>query len=134
MPSTFLGGIELPGDLEWTDEYRWSPVGQQVTRTLTGALVIQASAMQSGRPITLEAKGDSHVWLARGVIDTLRSALTTPGATMELTLVDGRTFTVTGRHHDGVPFEAEQVMFMATADTALRDTLPHTLTLRLMQV
>jgi hypothetical protein len=134
MPSTFLGDIELPGDLEWTDEYRWSPVGQQVSRTLTGALVIQASAMQAGRPITLEAKGDNHVWLAKSVIDELRTVLAPPGATLTLTLVDGRTFTVTGRHHEAVPFEAEQVMFMATADTGLRDMLPYTLILRLMQI
>jgi len=129
-----LGSLTFPGDLEWTDEYRWTPVGQQVARSLTGALIIQASAMQAGRPITLEAKGDGHVWLRRADVDAARGLLAVPGAVLALTLVDGRQFNVTGRHHDGIPFEADQVSFVATADTALRDTLPYTLTLRLMQV
>ena len=48
-----LGAITLPGDLEWIDEFSWSPVGQQVDVTLGGSLIVEESAQLAGRPITL---------------------------------------------------------------------------------
>lgn len=134
MPQITLDDIVLPPDLEWTDEYRWSPAQQVAQYTITGALVVQASGVQAGRPITLEAKGDGHVWVPRSLVDAMRAKLIVPGATMTLTLVDGRTFDVIARPQDGSPFEADQVDFRATADIDVRDLLPYTLTLRLMQV
>lgn len=134
MSVVTLGSVTLPGDMEWTDEFKWLPVGQQASYTITGALVLQANAVQAGRPITLEAKGDNHVWLPRSVIDDLASQLATPGVVLSLVMVDGRTFQVTGRHHDGAAVEADQVLFRATASTVVRDALPYTLILRLIQV
>lgn len=129
-----LGGIDLPVDIEWSDEGGWMPTAQIVTTTITGAQIIQASAVQAGRPITLVARGDQHVWLSYDQVQTLRalaeSNLSTP---MSLVLIDGRTFTVVWRHQD-TAVEFEPVLYSVSADSDTNDARPYTLTLRLMQV
>lgn len=129
-----LGGVPLPIDIEWSDEGAWMPAAQVVTTSITGAQIIQASAVQSGRPITLIARGDQHVWLTYGDVTTLRamaeSNLSTP---MSLVLIDGRTFTVIWRHQD-TAVEFEPVRYSVSADSDTNDARPYTLTLRLMQV
>jgi hypothetical protein len=134
MADTTLDGVTLPPDLEWTDEGAWLPAAAVATVTLTGAQVVQVSALQAGRPITLEAKGDGHVWLTWAEVEALRTmAAANLDTTMVLTLVDGRTFSVVFRHQDGA-VEYEPVMFSVSSNTAVRDARPYTLTLRLMQV
>ena len=49
-----VASITLPGDLLWSDEFTAWKVGQAQRRSLTGAMVIQESAVQVGRPITLQ--------------------------------------------------------------------------------
>lgn len=53
MSRVVLAGIELPADLQWTDEFTAWRIGQQVRTSLSGALIVQESARQAGRPITL---------------------------------------------------------------------------------
>lgn len=49
-----LNGVALPdGEYEWVDEFNWNPVRQQIEETTTGALFIEESVIQAGRPITL---------------------------------------------------------------------------------
>ena len=45
------GAIDLPADLQWSDEFTAWRVGQQARTSLTGALIVQESARQAGRPI-----------------------------------------------------------------------------------
>ncbi len=128
-----LAGIQLPNDIEWSDEGSWMPTAQVVTTTITGAQIIQASAQQAGRPITLVGRGDQHIWVSYAAITSLRamaaSNLSTP---MSLVLCDGRTFTVVWRHQD-IAVEFEPVEYMV-GDAAFNATRPYALTLRLMQV
>lgn len=90
MPYT-LDTLTLP-DLVWTDEYNWSPVGQSAEETLTGALILETTGKQAGRPITL-----SKAWATKAEVDILR-ALVVANGEHELTLPDGRSFDVRFDH------------------------------------
>jgi hypothetical protein len=134
MPGTCtLGAVTLPPDIEWEDEGAWLPVSVVDTVTITGAIVRQGSAQQAGRPITLIARGDGHVWLAYSLVETLRAMAASNVATpMTLTLIDGRSFSVLWRHKD-TAVEYGPVEYLVSADADVMATRPYTLTLRLMQ-
>lgn len=99
-----LGGVTLPDDLEWVDEFDWARTKQQAEVSLGGALVVEESTQLAGRPITLRSNqaGNNYWALAQrstvvalqALADTAR-AQTSP---MALTLPDGRTTTVLFRH------------------------------------
>lgn len=99
-----LAGITLPEDLEWVDEFEWSPVVQAVEPNLGGGLVIEEQALLTGRPITLRSVQDGNRYsalAARSVVEqlyTLASTTRTQANPMALTLPDGRTTTVLWRH------------------------------------
>lgn len=127
-----LAGVELPGDLEWLDEYDWSPVTQQIEPATDGALHIEESALLAGRPITLGPSGNSNIWISRATADALRALLIVPRGqedAMALVLEDEREFNVLFRHGDK-GMEARPVMYMAPSAPDDR----YTLTLRLMAV
>lgn len=128
-PVITLGGLTLPGDLRWTDEFAWSPVLRSAEYSLTGALIVQEATRQAGRPITLVADnpGGGYVWLARTSIVALAALAATPGWSGQLTLADGRTFIVAFRE-GGI--SAEPVRHIAPHE----DADPYTLTLALMSV
>ena len=106
--------VELPGDLEWTDEYQWSPIAGESAYSLGGRLVVHESAVLTGRPLTLS--GDP-TWLQRGTIEQLR-AMDLPSAVLTVTLADGRQFLCGWRRDDGPPIRAESVAYSApSADT-----------------
>lgn len=100
--------IELHPDLFWSDEDNWHPVAQAVQRTITGALDIQVSALNKGRPITLEPEDDNTAWMTSNVVQQLRNLAAVPGQQMVLTL-RGVSHTVIFRHQDG-GFEAKPVV------------------------
>lgn len=100
--------IQLHPDLFWSDEDNWHPVAQAVERTITGALDVQVSALNKGRPITLEPEDDSSAWLPSSVVQQLRNLAAAPGKQMLLTL-RGVSRTVIFRHQDG-GFEAKPVV------------------------
>ena len=100
--------IELHPDLFWSDEDNWHPVAQAVQRTITGALDIQVSALNKGRPITLEPEDDNTSWMSSAVVQQLRNLAAVPGQQMVLTL-RGVSHTVIFRHQDG-GFEAKPVV------------------------
>ncbi len=108
--SITLGNITLCDGLVWRDEQEWSPIDQQTTYTLTGALLVEEATKQAGRPITLagQSDGSAHTaWITRANLALLRAALDTPLAQFTLTLHDGRTFTVIPRRDGNGPLEAE---------------------------
>lgn len=88
-----LDEIQLPKDLEWTDEAQWSSVQQSLGYGMTGALFIQEGVKQSGRFISLTGK-DDMAWIPRETVTALLAKQTQPGLVMSLTLSDDRTFTV----------------------------------------
>jgi hypothetical protein len=87
-----LGAISLPNGLRWEDEYAWHPLAQATDYSLTGALIVEQSPKQAGRPITLIG-GKDFAWLTRAEVEALK-ALLDAGDAMTLTLHDFRTFSV----------------------------------------
>lgn len=129
MADIVLDGVILPGDLNWEDEFKWSPVERSADYSLTGALIVEESLKQAGRPITLKARSEFRgpVWLSRSIVNTLFEKASTPGLQMTLVLSDSRTFSVMFRN-DGV--EAEPVYHVM----AHQNADPYYLTLYLMTV
>jgi hypothetical protein len=114
-----LGALVLPSGLVWSDEFAWTPVAQNMDRTLTGALVIEEATKTAGRPITLtgsHAGADYTALVARGQayrgfssLNALKTALMASGATFTLTLHDARTFTVVPRQDADGPLSVESM-------------------------
>ena len=122
----------LPDDLLWTDEHGWSPVVSSVSYLITGSLLVQSATRQAGRAITLVGAADM-AWVSRSVVNVLRDWAATPldavSGRFQLTLFDGRVFTVAFRHADGA-LEAEPV----TGFPARSDADFYRITLKLMQI
>lgn len=136
MPSITLDEITLVGDLIWSDEFQYTSVARNSEYSLTGALIVQESTKQAGRPITLECKpesqselagADSLIWVYRQDVLALYTKAQTIGLTMTLTLADGRTFSVMFRE-DG--FEARPVIHIAPH----ADQDPYYFTIKLVTV
>ena len=79
--------LSLPKDLQWTDEFNWSPVGQNTEFSLTGALLVQEGVKQKGREITLSGL-DNMAWITRETAAVLMSMRNTPGLIMTLQFLD----------------------------------------------
>lgn len=118
MSDLTLGALTLNEDLQWVDEYDDGSdlVGQQETVSITGAVIVQASAQQSGRRVTLQGKRESGRTafgaMTRADIEAVRALAATPGAVYTLTLTDGRTFSVMFRRNDGPAVSAEPMKFI----------------------
>ncbi len=104
--------VTLPPDLLRTDDYGYSPVRQAVTPTLTGALWVDVSTMQTGEPITLAGgRDDNGVYgvIPRSQLAILRAMSNRPGQPHTLTY-RGQAYTVIWRHHDAPAIAAEDVV------------------------
>lgn len=102
--------INLHPDLYWSDENNWHPVEQTVTRTVTGALVVEVAERGAGRPVTLEPEDDSSAWMTHEVVQQLRNWAAAAGQELVLTL-RGEARDVMFRHQDG-GLEATPVLHM----------------------
>lgn len=122
---TSLASIPLPTDIVWTDERDWTSVNQPLSRTLGGRLIVQPSAFSGGRPLTISCH-----WLTKPTLDALIALRDVPGATMLLTLPDGRVFNTLFRHHEGEPVKAAPVIEYAEYD----DEDQFDVTLKLMEI
>lgn len=117
-----LGAVTLPDGLRWVDEYQWGGgVQAEIGYSVTGALIIEESAKQAGRPITLEGD-ESSAWVTRATLDALATLAGTLGATHTLTLHDARQFTV-AFSRGGAPFDAELLAPVANPVAATWYTL-----------
>lgn len=99
--------LPLPADLLWADEYSWKKVVQRTRQSVTGALLVEAAALQAGRPITLSGE-DNRAWVTRTVLDTLRAWADLPGQTFHLVVRDGAPLNVVFGHEAGA-IEAQPV-------------------------
>lgn len=120
MTDITLAGIALPEDLSWLDEFAPWRIGNVQRTTLTGALVIQASARLSGRPITLATSQHSGGYVGAVTFATLNAlrALEDQLGTTPMTLVipgynegPSRTFAVQFNRAAGAAIEAEPLVF-----------------------
>lgn len=108
-----LDGRTLPdeGNLWWEDEIDWTPVDQIVTWSTTGAVLLDVSTKQAGRPITLVGN-ESSAWITRETALTLQAWAAIPGKEMELS-IHGQLFTVKFRYDDKKPIEVEPIVRMS---------------------
>lgn len=122
-----LAGIELPDDLDWGDEFEWEPIGQVITPTLSGAIIVEEAVQLEGRPITLRSDGEA--WVKRSTVVALHALASAPSAMMPLE-INGRHFTVLWRRESSGGFEAKQLYRIADPD----EYTPYEITLRLIEV
>ena len=102
-----LDGIQIDDDLEWTDEFEWSPREASAERSITGAMIIEPGpALDTGRPVTLQGSQE-RAWHDRATVESLMTK-TESTAPMALTLWDGRQLQVGWRWEDG-PLEATEL-------------------------
>ena len=113
--------LEFDQDMHWTDEFNWSAIAQtQPVYSLAGAVLVQQSIKQAGRPITLD--GD-WVWYGRTLVEKLRAWTDVPGLKMTLIHYDGRQFTVGFRYHDNSLNKVEPVRYATPEAGADRYTM-----------
>lgn len=118
-----LGPLTIAADLEWIDEFADGSdlVGQVVTTSITGAQIVQASAQQAGRRVTLQGRKEGKTGfgaMTRAEVEQLRALAAVPGAIYGLTLADGRVFTCLFRRDDGPAVEAEALKHIVPPDPA----------------
>lgn len=109
MPVSF-GGITLPEDIQWIDEFSGFGVGQIITPSLTGALVVEEFTQTEGRPITLQSGEGS--WTDRSIVEqlyTLQATALASGVFIPLVWSDGTIFDVVIDRSRGGGFEAREV-------------------------
>jgi hypothetical protein len=123
MQNHTLAALEIPEDVWWSDEFEWMPVEQSVTRSLTGARIVQSGIKQKGRPITLTSY-ENGGWVPRSLVLALQAQRANPTGSYLLTLADGRSFNVA--HDLERQFEAAPIWPAADlhADSKYRITLP----------
>lgn len=109
--------VNLNPDLYWEDEASWQPVEQAVSRSITGALIIDVATRTGGRPITLQPEDEASAWTSRATLDQLRNWASEAGKTLTLTL-RGTTRDVMFRHHDGGALTASPVIHFNDVDSA----------------
>jgi len=108
--------ITLPEDLQWSDEFQWSPVGMIASVSLTGAGIIEEAAQLAGRPITLQSTRSGTFYVApvsRAIVNSLRALSAATGVTMTLTLSDSSVYSVRFRHDAAPAFEAIPIQLIA---------------------
>lgn len=138
MTRILLAGIELPADLQWTDEFTAWRVGQQVRNSLNGAMIVQESARQAGRPITLQTTRDGTAYVGVVALPIVRALQASESearlSPLELVMPahngGDRTFQVRWRRVDGPAIEVEPTRFAVPA----MDSDLFSITLRLMTV
>lgn len=96
--------VTLPDSMQWVDEFDFSPVTQDIQRTIGGGFIVQEGTLSYGQPITLQ--GGENVWTTRQVLKQIQTLASVPNKALVLTLADGRTFDVIFRRDNGNPFSA----------------------------
>jgi len=120
--------ITLPDSMEWSDEFEWSDVKQEITKTIGGGMVVEEATVAAGRPITLVS--GEQVWVLKSVLDSLLTLINTVDKTYTLTMPDLSTHTVIFDRTSGSPYSAKPVWRKFTHEA----TDYFTLTLRLTKV
>lgn len=123
MADIVLGGVTLSEDLQWIDEFGDGSdlVAHDERVTITGALVVQASAQQAGRKMTLQGRLEGNVGFGaatRAQIVALRGLAAVAGEVYTVTLSDGRAFDVMFRRSDGPAVEAGPIKHIQPVESA----------------
>lgn len=121
--------ITLSSDLQWQEEFTFAPVQQQVDRSITGALIVQATGLVKGAPITLAPSDDGSAWMTLATLNQLLAWAAVPLKQMTLHMTGYADKTVIYRHQDGA-HEAQPVAFFADPS----DDSFYLITLRFMEI
>lgn len=78
--------VTLNPDLYWSDEFNWQTVERSVSRSITGARIVQVGAKVGGRPITLQPEDDGSGWTRRDALEQLQAWANTPALALTLSL------------------------------------------------
>ncbi|MDP2444158.1 hypothetical protein [Pseudomonas sp.] len=120
---------DLAGEqLEWTDEWEWNAIEQELDRSLTGALMVQEGVKLYGRPITLTSNGGA--WFTLAKVRELEAMASVLLKVMLLTLPTGAQHYVTWNRAAGPVVQARPLYRTVAPEP---DWL-HELTLRLITV
>jgi len=126
-----LAGLNLPCDLEWVDEYGWSPVQSSSNVAINGALVFERSKQMTGRPITLQG-GEGFGWMTRAqIIQLVAIADDIALGPHTLRMPDGVEYTVHFRHDGGTPAISATPLYPLVPPD---DTDLYVVTIRLIEV
>jgi len=115
-----LDELDLPDQFDWKDEFSWAPVAQQVTYTITGALIVEENSAPNGRTITL--LGDGGVWAKRGLVKAIKAKEALVATPMVLTLHDGRKFSVLWNREAGGADASQIIRICDPDDDDIYDT------------
>jgi hypothetical protein len=118
----------LDPQMIWNDRNSWSPVAMSVTKSLTGALIIQSAAQLTGRPITLKSD-EGRGWMDGGVVRQLQTWANVAGQTLTLT-IDGEARTVMFRHNEAPALTASPLFDWSDLD----DTKDYYMTIKFMEI
>lgn len=122
-----IGGVVLPGDLEWTDRATWHPQKQAEALSLAGGVILQRSVQVAGRPLTLETS-QPGVFVTYADVQALENLLAQQDGPLIVIEPGGTEHTCRWRHSDGAPIDAAPLLFRSPV--APGDI--YNLTLRLM--
>lgn len=128
LPITLSDGaitLTLPSDLDWRDEFAWTPVEHSTDYSLAGNLVVQEGSRQDGRPITLFG-GREAAWISRTDLEQLYAMASVPEQQLTLSLW-GRLFSVMFRRP---PIDVEPIRRIANAGPDHR----YAITVNLMEI
>jgi len=75
--------VDLPKDLQWSDEFTWNKVEQNAEYSVGGNLLTQEGVKLQGRHITLTGL-DNMAWITREKAIVLQSMQDSPGLIMTL--------------------------------------------------
>lgn len=118
--------ITLPEDMQWIDEFDWTPVEQDAEYGLTGSLIVQKGIKATGRPITMFG-GDNACWVPRSKVVELQALLTTDDESLTLDY-HGTEFTVIWDHNNK-PLDSKPVARIRNPGSEHK----YTLTLRFLE-
>lgn len=93
-----LGNTVLPDGLQWQDRYEWTPVAQEVVRTLSGKQVLFCATLTGGQPVTLEAESQV-AWIEKNTLNSIAEMAMQTGAIFTLEW-EGELMSVVFRHHE----------------------------------
>lgn len=110
MTTTLSDGtttVTLEDDLDWMDEFSWSPIVQTVDLSVTGASLVQVGVRQAGRPITLQGD-ERRAWVKFPIVQQLDAWSHIAGKVLTL-VIRGVSRQVMFRHHDTPSFDAREI-------------------------
>lgn len=120
--------LTLPDDLDWQDEFSWSPVVQTAEPSVTGAVLVQIGTRQAGRPITLVGD-EQRAWVRGDVVTALDAWSHVAGQVLTL-MLRGVSRSVIFRHHEAPAFDSREIFGEVPTLAAQQ----HAITIKLMEI